>query len=237
LLLHSNVKELRAVLHALRRAALSGVLVQIYTDNTSVVAALNRQGTVLSWSLQRVAYILFEFLQRSNVRIRAAHIPGVLNLNADILSRATKVYATEWSLDKSVFRWLCASLHCAPLIDAFATSMNKQLPVYFSPVPDIEAAGLDAFNQSWAGMSVYLFPPFSLLPQVIQKLMSSTGVVALLVFPNQPRRPWFPVLMNITHSPLICLPLRRRLLQQPHNEALHQNLAVLNLHAALFRVP
>jgi hypothetical protein len=234
---HSNVKELTAVFRALQEAGQESVLIQVYSDNTTVVAIINRQGTVFSKQLQAVAYELFAFLQRERVQVRAAHIPGILNMGADILSRPDTVYSTEWSLDKPVFRWVCAKLNFSPKIDLFATSMNNQLPLYFSPVPDEKAAGLDAFNQSWDGWSVYIFPPFSLMSQVIQKLTTSKQVTALVIFPYQPRRVWFPVLMGIPHSTPMTLPLRPTLLVQPHNQAVHPRLRILNLHAARFSVP
>jgi ribonuclease HI len=234
---HSNEKELAAVEKALRQAALRNVLVQVYSDNTTTVAVLNRQGTVRSWHLQRVAARLFRFLQETNVQVRAAHIPGILNVHADALSRPDKVFATEWALDRAVFRWVCASCNFEPAIDAFATAANAQLPLFFSPVPAEGAAGLDAFNQAWEGWSIYMFPPFVLLPQVIQKLSRSRGTKALLIFPMQPRRPWYPVLMALRHTTPLPLPLRRRLLSQPHNGEVHPRLSILNLHAAVFWGP
>jgi hypothetical protein len=235
--LHSNIKELVAVHQALLAAKLPTGLIQVYTDNTTVVAVLNRQGTIFSQPLQEAAFALFEFLQREGILVRAAHIPGILNLGADILSRPDTVYATEWSLDRSVFRWLCAKLNFQPKIDVFATSLNSQLPLYFSPVPDEKAAGLDAFNQNWDGWLIYVFPPFMLMSQVIQKLAVSRQVSALVIYPKQPRRAWYPVLMEIPHSTPVCLPIRKSLLRQPHNLATHPRLQVLNLHAAMFSVP
>jgi hypothetical protein len=234
---HSNLKELLAVRRALIEAALQSTLVQVHTDNTTVVAVLNRQGTVVSLSLQAEAFELFEYLQQMLIAIRAAHIPGILNLNADILSRPDTVYATEWSLDKSVFRQLCASFSFTPMVDAFATAMNAQIPSYFSPVPDENAAALDAFNQNWNGWALYMFPPFTLLSQVIQKLAVSTQLEVLLIYPSQPRRAWYPALMALQHTTPARLPLSPRLLRQPHNSAQHPRLSALNLHAATFSVP
>jgi hypothetical protein len=225
-----------AVRRALEAASLRSTFVQVYSDNTTVVAVLNRQGTVFSQTLQLQAFSLFEYLQEVQVCVRAAHIPGILNLRADILSRPDTVYATEWSLDKAVFRWLCASFHFSPLVDAFATASNAQVPCYFSPVPDEQAAALDAFNQSWDGLKLYLFPPFSLLSQVVQKMLTSHHLEALVVYPSQPRRPWFPVLMSVAHSTPLLLPLRPHLLRQSHNQATHPRLRVLSLHAAVFSV-
>jgi hypothetical protein len=101
-------------------------------------------------------------------------------------------------------------------------------------VPDDKAAGLDAFNQSWDGWNLYLFPPFSLLSQVIQKLATAKQARALLVYPAQPRRVWYPVLMALEHTEPLRLPMRNTLLRQPHNQARHPRLQVLNLHAAIF---
>jgi hypothetical protein len=84
--------------------------------------------------------------------------------------------------------------------------MNAQIKIYFSPVPDEKAAGLDAFNLSWDGWSVYLFPI------------------------------WYPGLMALTHSTPLRLLLRMSLLRQPHNAMTHPRLSLLNLHAAEFCV-
>jgi hypothetical protein len=234
--LHSNCKELLAVDLAIRHAQVSRVLIQVHSDNTTVVAVLNRQGTVHSRRVQEIAYQLFFYLQTHNVQVRAAHIPGVFNKQADMLSRPDKIYSTEWALDRAVFRNICDRLHFSPLIDAFATAANAQLPIFYSPVPDITACGVDAFNHSWEDWCVYLFPPFVLMPQVVQKMASSRGLRALLIFPAQPRRAWYPGLMALPHSSPVPLPLRRTLLTQPHSAAVHPRLRLLNLHAAVFSV-
>jgi hypothetical protein len=70
------------------------------------------------------ALTLFEFLHRIDVQIRAAHIPGIINLHVGILPCPDKVYTTEWASDKSVFRWLCAKSIFDPEIVVFATSMQ-----------------------------------------------------------------------------------------------------------------
>lgn len=85
---HINVKELAAVLLAAQRWApyWSGHRVNIFTDNTVTVAAINNATTFNSTSLNILKSlaslsIMFDF------SIIATHIPGVTNFSADCISR------------------------------------------------------------------------------------------------------------------------------------------------------
>ena len=87
---------------------------------------------------------------------------------ADLLSRPDKVIPTEWTLNQSSLfplwkRW------GKPHIDLFATKFNKRLPIYVSPVQDLEAWAVDAMETPWSGMSAYAFPPFNLIQSVLEK--------------------------------------------------------------------
>ena len=75
-------------------------------------------------------------------------------------------------------------------MDLFATSRNKKLPTYVSPIPDPQAWAVDALNIPWKNMVVYAFPPTALLPKVVQKLQSQTCRI-ILIAPGWPTKPWF----------------------------------------------
>jgi hypothetical protein len=230
---HSNERELLAVALAIKGARLANTSIKVFSDNTSVVAIINRQGTIQSRRLQNIAAPLFNSLQEDNVHILAAHIPGILNIHADMLSRQDQVFSTEWGLDPIVFASICSHFAFQPKIDAFATAINTQLPLYFSPVPDERAAGLDAMAQSWNGWELYIFPPFAMYSQVLTKLRSSRSTTAIVVYPSQPRKAWFPGLTDLMTCPPLRLPLQSHILRQPHSKPRHSALRVLNLHAAL----
>ena len=60
-------------------------------------------------------------------------------------SRRSQVLGSEWTLCKDVCQEL---FRLWPVtIDLFATSLNNRLQVYFSPVVDPQAAGVDAMLQ------------------------------------------------------------------------------------------
>ena len=152
-----------------------------------------------------------------------------MNVLADSLSRKSQVIGSEWVLcqqvvDSLLRRWPAT-------IDLFATSLSYRLQVYFSPVQDSQSAGTDAFLQDWDGLQVYAFPPFSLVRQVLNKLLASKGVELTLIAPFWPQKEWFPDLLGSLLEPPLRLPERRDLLRQPHYHRFHLNLQSLHLHA------
>ena len=70
----------------------------------------------------------------------------------------------------TVFNDICR-IYGEPTIDLFATRINTQLPLLYSWKPDPEALGTDAFSFNWNSKpSLYAFPPFRIIKDVIQKL-------------------------------------------------------------------
>lgn len=67
----------------------------------------------------------------NSVTIKAAHIPGKRNSIADGLSR-NRIRHTEWRLNPESLRSVFLLLG-QPVIDLFATKLNKQLPVVCLP--------------------------------------------------------------------------------------------------------
>ncbi len=86
---HINCLELRAVFLALKYflPVLGEHHVIVRTDNMAVVSHINRQGGSRSRTLDRLARHLLLWSQDKFLSLRAVHVPGVLNLAADFLSR------------------------------------------------------------------------------------------------------------------------------------------------------
>ena len=67
-----------------------------------------------------------------------------------------------------------------PDIDLFASRLNYQCKPFVAWKPDPEAKAIDAFTVNWGEYTnVYIFPPFSLLNKVLQK-MAADGAQGLL---------------------------------------------------------
>ena len=75
-----------------------------------------------------------------------------------------------------------------PHIDLFATSKTARLPTYVSPLPDLAVWRTDALSFPWTDLWAYLFPPFPLIPEVLQRTQAS-NCHAILVAPTWPSQP------------------------------------------------
>ena len=124
-----------------------------------------------------------------HITLKARHIPGCLNVMADLLSRSNQVQSTEWSLHPQVFKQISQKWF-TPHMDLFATHLNHKLPLYVSPIPDPKAWDIDALNIDWTGLNAYACPPTALLHRVIQKIRQWYCLI-ILKAPGWPGMPWF----------------------------------------------
>ena len=126
--LHINVLELKAVLLALKgfQEHLQGQTVLICSDNSTVVAYLNKEGGTHSIEMCALIWKILAFTNSRRIQIRARHVPGSLNVIADSLSRRDKVIQTEWSLHQQIFNQIC-KVWDTPMVDLFATHLNSKL--------------------------------------------------------------------------------------------------------------
>jgi len=228
---HINNLELLAVLLALQafEHIVEGRHVLAMTDNTTVVGQIKNQGGTHSRQLYKVTKELFLWADAHQIVLSAQHIPGRLNVLADLLSRRHQVIHTEWSLSPQIAHQIW-KVWGQPHLDLFATASNAKLPTFVSPYPDPLAWETDALSLSWKGMWAYAFPPFSLIPEVLQKAHQEQCDL-ILVAPAWPAQSWFPALLDLAVDHARCLPLFPKLLKQPGQNVFHDQVEKLHLHA------
>ena len=201
-----NWKELKAVHLTLVYFAeeLQGQTVRVLSDNMSALACIRRQGTLACPRLLDLTSLILRHCQIWAITPVPVHLKGVLNVLADRGSRLGPI-ATEWTIDFTTFMMLCRDFG-EPQVDLFATKENHRLEVYVSPCPDQAAVAMDAFSLEWNQWdSIYLFPPWNLLPQVVPHLEKFVGK-GFMIAPYWPTRPWFLPLRRRCQT---CLPLRQ----------------------------
>jgi hypothetical protein len=141
---------------------------------------------------------IFSLLTRADIRLKAEHIPGVLNTLADKLSRLDK--AGDYELLQEVYLRGIHDLKVLPTVDCFANTNNKTCPRFFAPVRDhlaVGAAAIDAMQQPWGKESLpYLHPPTDIIPQVIQKIKQEK-CSAVLVVPFWPNHSWWSLVSSL----------------------------------------
>ena len=102
--LHINVLELKAVSLALRdfKDQCQNQTVLVATDNSTVVAYINKQGGTHSAEMCALLWKIMTWCHHYHITLKARHIPGCLNVMADLLSRSNQVQSTEWSASAGV---------------------------------------------------------------------------------------------------------------------------------------
>ena len=130
---HINWLELKAVVLSLQyfQARVRTHRVLLRTDNSSVVAYINKEGGTQSPGLSHLAEGLLLWCLENEVELFARHLPGVANSAADALSRRLRFRNTEWQLAQ----WVADALFRrwdGPKVDLFATYANARLPIFVS---------------------------------------------------------------------------------------------------------
>lgn len=194
--LHINAKELLGVLFGIRAflPALRGKAILLRIDNMTAVAHVNHMGGTHSETLSRIAELIWKEALQARMHLRAEHIAGVDNVEADEESRAAP-NRHEWMLNRRVFRQVEALW--GPFdVDLFASRTNSQLPAYFAWKPDPGCLAVDAMIQPWADLVAYANPPWPILARVLGKIRQEEATVVLIA-PLWASRPWFPTLLSL----------------------------------------
>ncbi|XP_077127812.1 uncharacterized protein LOC143783289 [Ranitomeya variabilis] len=191
--------------------SIQGADVRVFSDNSTTVAYVNRQGGTRSGSLMTIAGEIFQFAETHLTSLTALHIRGVENTKADYLSR-NRLRQGEWSLNRTVFR-LITRAWGVPQIDLFATRGNRQVERFASLNSMDHPDMLDSLHHPWNFKLAYAFPPMSLIPLVIRKIRRERARV-ILIAPFWPKRPWFSCLQSMCLCDPWILPLDRELLFQ-----------------------
>jgi hypothetical protein len=168
------------------------------TDNTTVVAVLNRGGTTKSIVLLELAGTILSLAHQLHIRLVVHHLPGRFNTIPDALSRAYPDLP-EWHLHPPIARSFWTLLG-APTIDLFASDRSYQVPSYVTfNITDQAARWIDAFSRAWNVSVAWVFPPPPLIPQVLSHLQTATGHF-YMTLPYWSNAWWLPQIQELSCS-------------------------------------
>ncbi len=211
------------------RPLLLGKHVLVRTDNTAAVSYINRMGGIRSRRMSQLARHLLLWSHTWLKSLRAVHIPGELNREADALSRQL-TFPGEWRLHPETIRLIWSRFGEAQ-VDLFASHESSHCQLYFSLAEG--PLGTDTLAHSWPrALCKYVFPPVSLLAQTLCKVREDEEQV-LLVASFWPTRTWFPELILLATAPPWRIPLRKDLLSQGLGTIWHPRPDLWNLHVWL----
>ena len=129
---HINYLELKAIHFAILafKGSIRNCNVRLNCDNTTAIFYINQFGGCRNVALNYLSRQIWLRCIYSKLSISTVHIPGLDNQIADSMSRNFSDNI-EWSLDNQIFTRLC-QVFGKPLIDLFASRLNKKLNHSFS---------------------------------------------------------------------------------------------------------
>ncbi|XP_057337594.1 uncharacterized protein LOC130675769 [Microplitis mediator] len=226
-----NFLELLAAFHALKSFAskLNNCEILLRIDNTTAIAYINRAGSVQYPKLSNLAQEIWDWCEHRKIWIFASYISSKENFHADAASRITNI-DTEWELANEVFDSVVKKF--GPFtIDLFATYENRKVKKFCSRFPNPESFKVDAFTISWKNERVYAFPPFALITAVIKKFITDKAE-GVIVAPDWPTQPWYPLLNSLLREPPIVFKPNKHLLLSPCRTKTHPLASRLSLVVA-----
>jgi hypothetical protein len=229
--LHINCLELIAIEYALKSFAdkLSGKHVKVLTDNICAVTYLRNMGGSRSPESNKIANKIWQWCRSKNIWLTVSHIPGKLNIEADVKSRHFNDN-TEWQLNTGTFERVTFTLGM-PEIDLFASRLNYQFKPFVSWGPDPLSVAVDAYTLTWSKWFSYAFPPFSQILKVLTKVERDQADM-LIIVPHWTTAVWYPVFLRLLTRKPVLLPRGMHQLQLDHSHAPHPLHKKLQLVAA-----
>ena len=226
---HINILELTAAFLALQSfcASKTNVHICLQMDNMVAVLYVNNMGGRKT-ELNALCKQIWNWCINRDIWVSASHLPGEQNIHADRLSRKLND-DMEWMLNKNIFNDIYAIFNLEGNTDLFASRLNHQLPKYVSYLPDPNAWAVDAFSMSWTNIDLmYIFPPFSVIGQVLTKI-NKDQAEAVLIAPIWPAQCWFPVLLKMICQQSYLIPKNKNTLIMPTDEKRVHHLKKLRL--------
>ncbi len=178
----------------------SNANLHVFCDNTVAIAYVNHMGGKIP-RLNILARRIWDLLEAQNATLTATYVASVDNIadlfTRDFSARTRRFFDLEVQLNPEIFaNHVLREGPFTPKIDWFASCFNTQLPRFCAWQEGVEGAEfIDAFQQRWSTCPGYMFPPFSLLPKVLQKIRDEKAKM-VVVHPDWPGALWAPTLQS-----------------------------------------
>ena len=221
---HSAMTETLGMCKMIRQAIRSANLWQAHivyhTDNTPAMWAMLKEGSRQSNRAKEFRAMLTD-LRNSESVATAVHEAGDLMVETgiDALSRPKRPNTLrEAKLAPAVVQVL-EQVYGKFTIDLMATESNTQHPTFISlDRHQLQASWYDVMALNWTVLQhevPYVFPPFNLVQQVMNKVKEAAPLSVIVVVPYWPSQQWWPSLVAMLASLPILIPVNELTLQHP----------------------
>ena len=229
--LHVNVLELKAVSQALQRLKdqCRNKTVLVATDNSTVVAYINKQGGTHSAEMCILLWKIMTWCHHYQITLKARHIPGYLN----VMSSQPSVQVESSPVNRMVTASagvqtdLSQVNHSSCRSICYSSEPQSSTVRISSPRP--KCLGHRCSEHKLVRSHCLCLPSHGSPSQVIQKIRQSSCLI-IVIAPGWPGMPWFWDLVQLSTEIPLQLPVSTTLLKQSHNYMFHSNPQQPNLH-------
>ena len=176
---------------------LRGKACLLFTDNRGA-ASIMAYGSGVH-ELNELARTLVQYLRGLRIRLTVRWLPREVNVFADELSRFAERYdRDDYYVTDRWYNIICKRAGLSVDWDAFAGRLNCKVQNYCSMFKDSDRAVVNAFAQSWAHRTPYVFAPPDMVGEFIPFLKGCRA--AILVVPEWKDNAGYQALLSIVHS-------------------------------------
>jgi hypothetical protein len=166
-----------------------GRVVRLWVDNNSALYAILNGKSTSSQMMEELRQ-LYKFVTENQIELRPFYIPSAAN-PADFWSRRGREERNDWKLAPALFRHLQTSLQASSELDLFATSRNKQLPLFCAEHAQADPGYKgDAWDFDWKQKRLWANPPFNMVQKVLDTIIQRSPKEIVLVLPLWSSATW-----------------------------------------------
>ena len=211
------LKELKACRYGLLQnvEALRHRTVKLYQDNMAVVGALRKMSSKCP-EIMAVIKELVPWLHDNKIRLEVVYIRSEANLaDAPSRQRGLDMWSLQASTQQELLDKVQTTLGSPICTDPFACRQSTVAPRFATPLHCRQSSAFNGLLLDWSPpFTVWLNPPWHLLPQVLEKVRVSRAR-GILVYPFWPRQAWFQGVQQLSSEHYLLPP--PHLCVRPHH--------------------
>ena len=211
------LKELKACRYGLLQnvEALRHRTVKLYQDNMAVVGALRKMSSKCP-EIMAVIKELVPWLHVNKIRLEVVYIRSEANLaDAPSRQRGLDMWSLQASTQQELLDKVQTTLGSPICTDPFACRQSTVAPRFATPLHCRQSSAFNGLLLDWSPpFTVWLNPPWHLLPQVLEKVRVSRAR-GILVYPFWPRQAWFQGVQQLSSDHYLLPP--PHLCVRPHH--------------------
>jgi hypothetical protein len=159
---------------------------------------------------------LVPWLHDNKIRLDVVYIRSEANLaDATSRQRGLDMWSLQLPTQQELLHLVESTLGSQVCTDPFACRQSAVAPKFATPLHCRHSAAFNALLLDWSSpVTLWVNPPWHLLPQVLVKLRASRAK-GILIYPYWPLQPWFQEVQQLSAAHFLLPP--PRLCVRPHH--------------------